>query len=108
MERVNDSMYGSLRSAYSSGYALGQFLGGALIGGLIPAIIFFVKKRWKLGFSSLITCGAVGYVFPIGALIAGVIFLIAAIKAERVLISSASFKSRLPTARPSNQGGFPI
>ena len=65
------------------GVYLGQILMGALIGGLIPLIIFFVKKRWGLGVTALISCGIVTLIHPIASIVVGIIFLIAAIKAEK-------------------------
>ena len=68
-------------SSYMMELYLGQFAAGAVIGGIIPFIIFAVKKRWGLGFLSLLVCGAAGLIHPIAGIVTGVLFIIGAIKA---------------------------
>ena len=71
-------MYG----AYMMGRFLGFFLAGAVVGGIIPFIVFAVKKRWGLAFLSLLVCGLAGFAHSIGSIVAGVILILCAIKAE--------------------------
>lgn len=66
---------------YMIGFSLGRFFAGALIGGGIPFIIFAIKKQWGLAFGCLLVCGLVGFLHPIASIIAGILFLIGAIKA---------------------------
>ena len=67
-------------TTYSIGFSLGHFFAGAVIGGLISFIIFAVKKRWGLGFLSLLTCGLVSFIHPIASIAAGIVFIICAVK----------------------------
>ena len=66
--------------SYMIGFYLGKFIAGALIGGGIPFIIYAVKKQWGLGFLALVVCGLVGFIHSIASIIAGILFLIGAIK----------------------------
>lgn len=66
---------------YMTSFYLGRFLAGALIGGGIPFIIFAIKKQWGLAFVGLLVCGLVGFIHPVASIVAGILFLIGAIKA---------------------------
>ena len=79
-------MYGS----YMEGYYFGRFIAGALIGGIIPFIIFAVKKRWGFAFLSLLLCGLASFIHSIASIVAGVIFIICAIKASATKDCSAT------------------
>ena len=70
-----DSVY-----MYEIGYYVGLFMGGAAMGGLIPFVIFAVKKQWTLGFLALALCGFSVFIHRAGPAVAGVLFLIGAIR----------------------------
>ena len=64
------------------GHYLGLFSGGAVIGGIIPFIIFARKKRWGLGFLALLCCGLSSFIHPVASIVVGILFIIAAVKAD--------------------------